>query len=76
LSPSAKWLLTILIFGLLHLMFQLLVIATMDPGTVVAVFPFGHRNQRGVAIITLVELCILAVVALAFVILLHRSGDD
>lgn len=76
MSPSAKWLLTILIFGLFHLMFQLLVIATMNPGTVVNVFPFGHRDQRGVTIITLVELCILAVVALAFIIQLHRSSDD
>jgi len=76
LSPAAKWLLTILILGSLHLLDVVIVIATQGPREVVNVFPFGGREQHELAAIAQVELCILAVVALAFVILLHRRGDD
>ncbi len=74
MSSAAKWLLTILILGLLHLVLLVLYVATLE--SVYYVFPFGRCDQQELASIALVELSILAVMALAFVILLHRSDDN
>lgn len=76
MSPAAKWLLTILILGLLHLLQLVIFIANQGAGEVFNVFPFGNRERHELAAIAQVELWILALVALAFVILLHRSGDN